>query len=87
MVINDMLSDALSIYNWVPQDGVISPFLFLIHINDISLNIDFKSDMSLFADNTNIFSKLNISLRSTLDNIYNLLKTRKLDLNPTNSNN
>ena len=82
-----MLSDALSIYNWVPQDGVISPFLFLIHINDISLNIDFKSDMSLFADNTNIFSKLNISLRSTLDNIYNLLKTRKLELNPTNSNN
>ena len=43
--------------------------------------------MSLFADNTKNFSESNIFLRSTLDNIYNLLKTRKLDLNPTNSNN
>ena len=28
------------------------------------------------------FSETNISLQSTLDNIYKWLKTRKLDLNP-----
>ena len=38
--------------------------------------------MSLFADDTKIFSESNISLQSTLDNIYKWLITRKLDLNP-----
>ena len=39
--------------------------------------------MSLFADDSKIFSESNISLQSTLDNIYKWLKTRKLDLNRT----
>ena len=39
--------------------------------------------MSLFADDTKTFSDSNISLQSTLGNIYKCLKTRKLGLNPT----
>ena len=39
--------------------------------------------MSLFANGTKIFIESNISLQSTLDNIYKCLKTKKLDLNPT----
>ena len=40
--------------------------------------------MSLFADDTKIFSESNISSQSTLDNDYKWLKTKKkLDLNPT----
>ena len=38
--------------------------------------------MSLFSDDTKKFSESNISLKSTLDNIYKWLKIRKLDLNP-----
>jgi len=38
--------------------------------------------MSLFADDTNIFSESNISLQSTLDFIYVWLEIRKLDFNP-----
>ena len=38
--------------------------------------------MSLFADETKIFSESNILLQFTLDNIYKWLKTRKFNLNP-----
>ena len=37
--------------------------------------------MSLFTDDTKIFSESNISLQPTLDNIYKWVKTRKLNLN------
>ena len=78
VVINDTLSDPLSIYSGVPQGGVIGPLFFLFYINDISSNIDINSDMSLFADDTKIFIQSNMSLQSTLDNIYKCL-------NPENS--
>ena len=52
----------------------------VIYINDISSNIDIKSNMSLFVDDTKIFVESNISLQTTLDNNYKWLKTRKLDL-------
>ena len=38
--------------------------------------------MSLFSDDTKTFSESNISIQSTLDNIYKWQETRKLDLNP-----
>ena len=82
VVINNTLSDPLTIYSGVPQGGVIGPLLFLIYINDIYLNIDTQSEISLFADDAKIISKSNISLQISLDNIYKWLKARKLDLNP-----
>ena len=35
-----------------------------------------KSDMSLFADNTKVFYESNISLQSTIDDIYKWLETK-----------
>ena len=53
VLINDTLSDQLTIYSGVPQCGI-GPLLFLIYNNDINSNIDIKSDMSLFADDKKI---------------------------------
>ena len=82
VLINNTLSDPLKIYSGVPQGGVIGPLLFLIYINDISLNTHIQSEISLFADDAKVFSKSETSLQLTLDNIHEWLKTRKLDLNP-----
>ena len=83
VLINNTLSDSLTIYSGVPQGGVVGPLLFLIYINDICSNIDIKSELSLFADDAKIFSQSNTSLQLSLDNIYIWLKTRKLNLNPS----
>ena len=54
---------------------------YLISTNNIKTNIVINKNISLFADDTKKFSESNVSLQSTLDNIYKGLKTRKLDLN------
>ena len=59
---------------------IIGLLLFLIHTNDITLNTDIQSVISLIADDAKLGSKSETSLQLTLDNIHNWLKTRKLDL-------
>ena len=64
---------------------IIGLLLFLIHTNDITLNTDIQSVISLIADDAKLGSKSETSLQLTLDNIHNWLKTRKLDLKSKNS--
>ena len=66
MVINDTLSDPLTISSGVPQGDIIDPNKLLTYINDINSKIDVKNDMNFTADSTKIFSESNISLHFTL---------------------
>ena len=77
VLINNTLSDSLTIYSGVPQGCVVGPVLFLIYNNDICSNIDIKSELSLFADDAKIFNQSNTSLQLTLDNIYIWLKQER----------
>ena len=81
MVINDTLCLPFNDIQWSTTRWCNCP-PFLIYINDTNSNIDIKSDMSLFADDTKNFRESDIFLQSILNNIYKWPKTRKLDLNP-----
>ena len=69
VLINNTLSNSLKIPSGVPKGGIICPLLFLIYINDITLNTHIQSEISLFEDDAKVFSKSETSLKLTLDNI------------------
>ena len=54
VVLNGFSSDFFTIKSGVPQGSVLGPLLFLIYINDLEVNI--KSKVKFFADDTMIFS-------------------------------
>ena len=94
VVIKGQISQFIDVSAGVPQGSVLGPLLFLIYINDLTMNID--SIIKLFADDTSMYLSLNdniqrtITLNSDLDKIqrwastwkvtFNALKTKKLDI-------
>ena len=65
VVLNGFSSDYFSIEAGVPQGSVLGPLLFLIYINDLEVNI--KSKVNFFADDTMIFSVVHDPLISASD--------------------
>ena len=57
VVVNGSNSKATSVLSGVPQGTVLGPILFLIHINDISENIE--SEIRLFADDCVCYREIN----------------------------
>ena len=86
VVLNGQCSKWSSISAGVPQGSILGPLLFLIYINDISLNIN--SIVKLFADDTSIFSIVddpNISasnLNDDLEKINQWSYQWKMEFNP-----
>ncbi len=71
----------------VPQGSVLGPLLFLVYINDITMDIE--SDIYLFADDTSIFRSgvdnnlLARGINSDLNKISLRAKKWKITINPT----
>ena len=52
------------------QGGLIGPHLFIIHINDITREVDIQKEINLLAEDAKMFSKQNNALQLTLDITY-----------------
>merc|ERR1712179_793458 len=56
VVIRGTASESFKVTSGVPQGSVLGPILFLIYINDLPTEV--ISPVSLFADDSKIFSKI-----------------------------
>ena len=92
VVIRGTASEAVKVTSGVPQGSVLGPILFLIFINDLPTKV--ISPISLFADDSKIFSRIttkkrvaarapngNEILQKDLDEIQEWAKTWKMEFN------
>ena len=73
-MLNGQHSSWANVKAGVPQRSILGPLLFLIYINDLSNG--FNSSVKLFADDTPLFSAVNIITDSA-----NLLKSNLSEMN------
>ena len=86
VILNGQCSSWTRIKAGVPQGSILGPLLFLIYINDIS--VDLESNVKLFADDTSLFSVISdptISARllnNDLEKIQQWAFQWKMSFNP-----
>ena len=86
MVLNGSYSEYSNIESGVPQGSVLGPLLFLLCINN--LEVDIKSNIKFFADDTMLFSIVKdpgtsaYELNHDLDIIHKWAHQWKLEFNP-----
>ena len=79
--IGSSMSEPLEVYSGVPQGSVIGPLLFIIFINNIVSCVDNSSvDITMFADDTKLFSTCPIKLQQGIDSGATWLLNHKLKL-------
>ena len=71
VILNGQCSSWTKVEAGVPQGSILGPLLFLIYINDLSVNV--TSNPKLFADNTSLSFVVNIDA-SNIDLYHDLKK-------------
>ena len=92
VVVRGTASEPFAVTSGVPQGSVLGPILFLIFINDLPLEV--LSPMSLFADDSKVFSRITLGknknenteneserLQKDLDNIKEWATKWKMEFN------
>jgi hypothetical protein len=84
-VLENTFSDTIPVTSGVPQGSVLGPCLFHFFINDLPDNI--RSNVTLFADDTILYSQISnsqdsIRLQDDLSKLENWQKTWQMKFNP-----
>ena len=58
VTLENVFSDYLPVQSGVPQGSILGPLLFVLFINDISIDISPNTNIGLFADDTKIWRSM-----------------------------
>jgi retron-type reverse transcriptase len=86
-VINGSSSSDLLVNSGVPQGSILGPVLFVLFINDISDDVDAKSSICLYADDTKLYRRIETSddqamLQNDINHLYDWANLNKMRFHP-----
>ena len=75
VVLDNCVSNDVEVLSGVPQGSILGPLLFVLFINDIYDNINENSRISLYADDTKLWRRINSALdcdilQKDIDTLY-----------------
>ena len=75
VVLDNCISDTVSVLSGVHQGSILGPLLFVLSINEIYDNVDEHSNINLYADDTKLWRKIATSadcdvLQKDIDSLY-----------------